>query len=354
MTTTLWRVVKFLSDNSEEESIETVPSSWIRDDEEICYWPPFNNKKDLEKAIKSAWSPNLNWKKYSVKIISKECHQFKVASAKASKALFCSDVDSNTETELPDKRQRKLNKRKMSSTDEEEETDEGSQVKVANYPVPPNLNGTLHGGGSSKSVCVTPSRTYSEKQSQRYCFTALESKMDHFIKLAVMNNRLIKEQQKSLDVIDGKFNQLLNRGTEAGFPIQNQTFGVDDERILEFKKIIPLSTEDDFNKLEEILLSESNEFKDCVVRFLSLGGSNQYKEAVRRIMASVLTDQVSVLYSYRGHKGKKVFQTKELSKLIIRAVQLCEKTGCTILNKDIELEIAIWLSKSKERQNKKH
>ncbi|KAK4886203.1 hypothetical protein RN001_002474 [Aquatica leii] len=271
----------------------------------------------------------------------------------------------------------------MSSTDEEEETDEGSQVKVANYPVPPNLNGTLHGGGSSKSVCVTPSRTYSEKQSQR-CYIeetgvgsdtsaskrsrpldspslsintvhsesnlgpddgistfghhptssyqlqelvtnnltdsriqSLESKMDHFIKLAVMNNRLIKEQQKSLDVIDGKFNQLLNRGTEAGFPIQNQTFGVDDERILEFKKIIPLSTEDDFNKLEEILLSESNEFKDCVVRFLSLGGSNQYKEAVRRIMASVLTDQVSVLYSYRGHKGKKVFQTKELSKLII-------------------------------------
>ncbi|KAK5647856.1 hypothetical protein RI129_002748 [Pyrocoelia pectoralis] len=64
MTTTLWRVVKFVSDNSEEESIETVPSSWIRDDEEVCYWPPFSNKKDLEKAIKSAWSPNPNWKKY--------------------------------------------------------------------------------------------------------------------------------------------------------------------------------------------------------------------------------------------------------------------------------------------------
>ncbi|KAK4882880.1 hypothetical protein RN001_006199 [Aquatica leii] len=319
-----------------------------------------------------------DWRKYSVKIISKECHQFKVASAKASKALFCSDVDSNTETKLPDKQQRKLNKRKISSTDEEEETDEGSQVKVANYPVPPNLNGVVLQktrrdlfqiwlekkdqkiSVKRKHVMDTITSAFEDEQGienikktiRRFCnkletrwkkcnntesifldrnsdwldedllelpskaiadkvvdeslpstmhsesnlepddgistfghhptssyqllelvtnnltdsrIQFLESKMDDFIKLAVMNNRLIKEQKKSLDVIDGKLNQLLNRGTEADLPIQNQTFGVDDERILEFKKIIPLSTQDDFNKLEEILFSESNEFKDFVV-----------------------------------------------------------------------------------------
>ncbi|KAF5307564.1 hypothetical protein FQR65_LT18390 [Abscondita terminalis] len=146
MTTPMWRVVKFLGDSNsaEEESVETVPSSWLCNEDE-CFWPPFTSKKDLEKAIKSAWSPNPSWNR--IKIISKECQQFKVASAKASKALFSSDIDSNTD---------------------KEESDEESQL-IPNYPVPPNLNNKLHVGGSSKSGFLVSLHRNAEKHSQRRC-----------------------------------------------------------------------------------------------------------------------------------------------------------------------------------------
>ncbi|KAK4886354.1 hypothetical protein RN001_002625 [Aquatica leii] len=134
MAPLLWRIVKFISDTAEEDTVETVPS-WIHDGEEICFWPPFSNKKDLEKAIKSAWSPNPDWKQYKVEFMSKkEFNQFKVASPKVSKALDFSDLDSHGEVELPYKRQRN---RKIMSFDDE---DSDEPQLIPNYPVPPNSN----------------------------------------------------------------------------------------------------------------------------------------------------------------------------------------------------------------------
>ncbi|KAB0790207.1 hypothetical protein PPYR_15460, partial [Photinus pyralis] len=88
---------------------------------------------------------------------------------------------------------------------------------------------------------------------------------------------------------------------------------------------------------------------------LSLDGAPNYKEAVRRIMSAVMTDQLAVFYSYKGHKGKRKFHEKYLSSIVINAVQVCHsKTSENmLLKKYIESEIALWLSKATER-SKKH
>lgn len=138
---TSWRIVKFINTDEDNETIETVPTTWVNDDGQHCYWPPFGNKKDLEKAIKSAWSPNKEWTLHKVKMIgSKEYNNFKIATAKATKALKFSEIDSNSEFELPTKRVRKINKRKFESSSEGESDEGEDELAIPSYPpLPSNL-----------------------------------------------------------------------------------------------------------------------------------------------------------------------------------------------------------------------
>lgn len=46
----------------ENHDISIVPSSWISEDKEFCYWPP----KKVEKYRKNCEMPNPNWSTYQV------------------------------------------------------------------------------------------------------------------------------------------------------------------------------------------------------------------------------------------------------------------------------------------------
>ncbi|KAF5306392.1 hypothetical protein FQA39_LY08901 [Lamprigera yunnana] len=90
---------------------------------------------------------------------------------------------------------------------------------------------------------------------------------------------------------------------------------------------------------------------------LSLDGSSNYKESIRRIMSTVMSDQFAVLFSYKEHKGKQKFYGKTISVVIINSVQLCNSKISAedgLLKKNVENEIALWLSKAAERLKKKN
>lgn len=93
-----WIVVKFLESNE----VEAVPSSWLVDKElGILVWPPFP-KSSIEKAIKNAQSPTLDWKKFNIKLLSNKLYDsLATASAKAAKGCEMSEIESDV---LPEKR----------------------------------------------------------------------------------------------------------------------------------------------------------------------------------------------------------------------------------------------------------
>ncbi|CAH0558840.1 unnamed protein product [Brassicogethes aeneus] len=103
-----WKVVQF---NNEEEgqSIEVVPSRWINGTD--CFWPPFDNRKDVESAIKHCLSPQEGtWRKYT-NVVSKtrSYGKFATASARANKVVALSDIDNSESEKLPAKRTVKKN-----------------------------------------------------------------------------------------------------------------------------------------------------------------------------------------------------------------------------------------------------
>lgn len=59
----------------EDNDVSTVPSSWLTDGENKCYWPPIRNSQKLSKAIKSRCAPQDNWPTYKARVLSK-CGKF--------------------------------------------------------------------------------------------------------------------------------------------------------------------------------------------------------------------------------------------------------------------------------------
>ena len=57
----MWSVVIFTEDNT----VSAVPSSWVDEENQLCYWP---SKKNNEKLIRDNVLPDKKWKLLNVKI----------------------------------------------------------------------------------------------------------------------------------------------------------------------------------------------------------------------------------------------------------------------------------------------
>lgn len=58
-----------LNANNEEEEVSEVPSLWILDNQEQCWWPPQSLKQNLRYLILKQAQPDIKtWGKYSVQV----------------------------------------------------------------------------------------------------------------------------------------------------------------------------------------------------------------------------------------------------------------------------------------------
>ena len=66
-------VVAFTGDDSEDESVEAVPVSWLTPEKSHCYWPPFTQPAKVRKVIAGEMLPMPDWKKYDARCLKKCC-----------------------------------------------------------------------------------------------------------------------------------------------------------------------------------------------------------------------------------------------------------------------------------------
>lgn len=85
-----WVIVTFTSTNE----VEAIPEKWYNENLNIVYYPNFDKKQDIQKAIKNESEPDLKkWIPYDVTIFhNRTYHSFVQATAKASKACHVSDI----------------------------------------------------------------------------------------------------------------------------------------------------------------------------------------------------------------------------------------------------------------------
>lgn len=99
-----WSGVKF----SKTNEVEVVPTCWLNKEKNKCYYPSVDNDSLIKKCIRTETAPEEEWTDYEVEIMTHEdFSSLKIASMKASKACFISDLDDSSHLSLPGKRQRR-------------------------------------------------------------------------------------------------------------------------------------------------------------------------------------------------------------------------------------------------------
>ncbi|CAG9822157.1 unnamed protein product [Phaedon cochleariae] len=328
-----WIVLKFI----DTDEVEVVPYSWYNEDLGRCIYPPFQ-RNALEKAIKQKMTPpddadldGWNWFKASP-MSSTTYENFQMAHARASKACFTSEI-SGSEACLPAKRI-PIRKKRFDDTSDENSDDEPSLKGV------PKL--ITKNAVSAKAKPVPTS----DKAPEETCtFSQLPEEDDNgksvfqrFVtRNLVYNRNLIEAIDKKIDKFYEEF-KALDIGRKPRNPQTND--GIFSE--------LPAKSLDEFKeicaKLEDV-----ETFNDLARSLARLGGKN-HKECIRRFLSKTIVDEVAINFTLHGHRdGKQTFITSKMCFLIIEAVKSC--TNVTI--KEIELQIALWLTKSSERIKKK-
>ncbi|CAG9771486.1 unnamed protein product [Ceutorhynchus assimilis] len=149
-----WNVVKF-NNEDEGDSVEVVPLSWITGTD--CFWPPFDNRRDVESAMKHCSSPKENsWRKYTgVQSSSRTYDKFATASSRANKVIANSEIDSSGSEKLPKKRLVKMNplyaKNYFLNSNETSEDEAEINVEIPKFPTL-STNTKLNKGLPSKKA----------------------------------------------------------------------------------------------------------------------------------------------------------------------------------------------------------
>ncbi|KAK4885596.1 hypothetical protein RN001_001867 [Aquatica leii] len=120
------------------------------------------------------------------------------------------------------------------------------------------------------------------------------------------------------------------------------------EYLEEFRRIFPLKEDTILQETNQIL-SENLEFYNYVLSTIALEGGNNLNECIRKIMKIIIPDELAVKYSFKGHKNKENFSNHaHVVKLIIECARKNEERATT---RQIEDQIAIWLTKAQRRLN---
>ncbi|XP_076642847.1 uncharacterized protein LOC143353354 isoform X2 [Halictus rubicundus] len=106
----------------------------------------------------------------------------------------------------------------------------------------------------------------------------------------------------------------------------------------------PLNIADDVIEFENIL-NRNEEFEDGVNELYKMGGDNGY-QFVRRVLGTLLTDNLAMEYSWLGRKGKKSFHKLNIANLVIHAAEKAKIAGS---RRETESSIQLWLKRAKDR-----
>ena len=55
----------------EANEVSVIPSSWLCENDKICYWPTFKSTSKLSRAIQDMWDPQEYWDKHPARVLTK-------------------------------------------------------------------------------------------------------------------------------------------------------------------------------------------------------------------------------------------------------------------------------------------
>ncbi|CAI6359370.1 unnamed protein product [Macrosiphum euphorbiae] len=387
----MWAVVHFSSDNS----VDYVPSIWVKKDgiKTVCAWP--NNDSNLKKFRSSRSYPNkIDYSYYKCRVISKDIALLSEAKSKTDKAQFTSDVSDGNKYNRKLKMKKSLDKaavsKKKSSVlsgcsltniDKEEhvilansddnsnshKTSECSETSSViddsdvdqNYipnhhkqkqdtstEIWPTLDNDIDVNNESMyAIPSTLSQSQQPLQSQlpinSASFTGFQkATLNYLAVLKVEICKIADNQQHIIQMIQSK-----NVNT-----LQGDEFNWEHE-VDYFIHNWPISNKEDLINMEEKIKSDVHFQKQVVCELARIGGKS-LKNMIYKIMKRVFDDKVLIAYTYYGLRNKDNFSLLSINKAIFDASKKSNFKNAS--NDEIITAIGKWLTSAKGRLVKKN
>ncbi|XP_018572378.1 uncharacterized protein LOC108911826 isoform X2 [Anoplophora glabripennis] len=338
MDKTSWTIVKF----DQEDSVEAVPSTWIVGNS--CYWPPTTNQERITSAIRRHDIPSTCWPQHKISLLKNAVFDnYTEARQKTKIAEYSSDLNEEISS-------RKIRCRKGQSSSETSSEDE-----IQTIPEPPdvrsNIDNRMRSNTDNHMQSNTDNHIRSNTNNQISCICCPLHKKD------ILGQKDIVSMLENMNSLVRKFNLLLNITTDTLDELKNvkkhlNNTSKDDETESVLNKFnVPITSIEDFYKLEEFLEVEDN-FKKSVYEFSKIGGSNTY-DFIRRVLSVIITNNLAQNFTWFGTKEKKAFQKLKISEVIIEAAGKCDIGD----RKLVEEAVKKYLRRAKERavfENKKY
>ncbi|CAH1102781.1 unnamed protein product [Psylliodes chrysocephalus] len=301
--------------------LAVVSDTWLTPRKKQVYWPPYKDNGQFRKALTKGEEVNSEtWKLYDIHRTFYECDDYAKACIKLKKAQVTSDIQSDENEEVIQKRRRIP--RKLSYSDSEEEDScklpRPPPIKLGKTSTPALVNLL-----SSTSPEVTPSSSYIAS-SQASTDTSRDTTLDRAAYETLLKYVLkVKEQnQQILSLLQKKSTDVPVSMVPSDLPIN-----------------FPLNLEEDLRSLENYLNNKEN-LNVLILYFSQKGASNELITTVNRTLKHLISNALASQYSYFGKRQKRAFHELKLNELVIGSVKL-SCPACS--DKTIEDAIKVWL-----------
>ncbi|XP_064463446.1 uncharacterized protein LOC135374412 [Ornithodoros turicata] len=343
------------------KEIEVVPCSWVRGSK--CLWPNRPSSKVAQMA-KKGYPPGTDCTEYTVRVkgifVSYHAARLKLplfemtsdinSDVPAKRKRIAKVIESEDEdfppvpptflhtNQDPTRRQAQhASSATRASNDTEEQSSFRSQVSDASSDtgMPASCSGSFAAPSPLSAAdtddistlrsenVLCPSRSAEERPMPLREFQRQVLRMLNIIRL---------NQQEQGDLL-------------SGFLCSRPDTLVTEETLI-FPE--PLDTVEQLEEFESGLTPETE--KKLVIELARLGGSSS-KMAVKRMLHHLLTNNLGMLYSWLGNKGKERFKDLKIVNIMLRAVRQIKRLEKTT-EFDVETEVKSWLRHAKDRQSR--
>lgn len=317
---------------TDENEVDVVPVRWLADRDTMCQWPTYRMTAKITKAVKANIAPNAEFRPLPVRVLAKTA-DYNDARKKLSKATYSSDLQTDAEENENIGSRKTKRPSRFESSDSENDQQEVElngqqqtrksprkiQKKIAppslpSLPTPPSLpittKPTKTKVTSSSTISLfdkTPSSSTMEKKLMN-CLEKIMTNVEEIKVQMHLNTQLLQATMTKVDGIE----------TRSAVGAQE----IDSEIQLDI--CFPLETQDDVEKLEDIL--QEREKSKSLVRSLSTIGGENTKTTVRRLLSHMIKNQLATKINWVGKGGKIAFSSlklKEVLKETVRKNRLC-------------------------------
>lgn len=336
-------MVEFL----EENEVAIVLCSWLLGRNK-CLWPRWRSTERVNKAIRDRVKPDEDFSEFDVHILF-ETDNYDKAREKLRKAENNTDLDTTDVDE--DKRKRRPNTRYEDSDSEQCGTphkrpraahppENKSPYKLSREYTPKALEKCRD--LPSTPYVSPPRRTPTSSTSKTTLFANVDaSSSDKGTRQSAnpsateIRMLLLLEEIKTEVKLNRK---LLLKLTKAERPIGMPTL----PEGIKF----PISSVEQLEDLDK-KIRLSDETATALTTNLSLIGGENVESNVRRVMAHVLSQNVTLEYNWVGKGNKKAFQSLAIKRVITDAVRAGHSAAS---DNEIEKTMKDWLRYAKDRE----